>query len=905
MPSRTLATCTWSWNCCPGGDLFNLLDRSGGLLPEEEARFYLAELTLAIHALHSLGYAHRDVKPDNVLIDRTGHIKLADFGSAAKLSDKKSISSRLPVGTPHYVAPEVLSSMSGGLNACATVQGPAVDWWSLGVLAYEMLYGFNPFADDRVVVTYNRIMNFSETLDYVKEPPLSEVSVKMLQGLLTTADKRFSYDDMCRHEFFAPIDLDNIRQTVPPFVPNLTGEEDTSNFYEFEDEPARAKIPALRDQNKSFEGKSLPFVGFTHTQSASNAALERTVSYLEVGSPMRETLSSGASLRRRSQRQEQLLSEVTQREESLRQEARETRSRLEQAQARLEALESSLMDAEAREAQLRSDNQNLNMLVDLERKNRLISEEKAVQLLNAMKRKYRRQDELLRSGYFVASPLRKPTPRAFVVENSNGDGERVDEEEEGDEASVQSELQLVIREKHHLEQELAKERALCAQYKEQLNSALSEGVHCVEEMQKKHRANVDSVDVVRKELAEAGVKQRQAEEALSVCQDDCFQTPGNCRFTGKGSGSSSKDRCLHRWTRRLSVLGPPAHGAPHHCQRSSASPRRRRNCHLEAAEMRSQHQRLLVALESQQRQENQLQRDANGLRSVVTRLEGVVSTVEASCAESAAAPQQVLVKQAEELEALRRETCKLEEANARYVQEIEKLNAEVEELTRKPNISAPSSAEVNGVKTASSSLEAEHQALLESSRALEAQLAKTREFLSTSRARCGELQLQLRKREAKRLEESERLAREHRDRLQEEMSELQKQAEEMRARVTQLEHSLAVAEREATSAKLAHESTKDLEAKCVSKADECRELTVKCKVLQLEAQREAEVRAQVLNSSKELEEELKREQAKSEKLLKTLEMLKETCEELDKQVVSYEKELSLADSKNQEFEAQW
>ncbi|XP_049520906.1 citron Rho-interacting kinase-like [Dermacentor silvarum] len=422
----------------PGGDLFNLIDRSGGLLPEDEARFYLAELTLAIHALHSLGYAHRDIKPDNVLIDRTGHIKLADFGSAAKLCDKKSISSSLPVGTPHYVAPEVLSSISGGLNACATVQGPAVDWWSLGVLAYEMLYGFNPFADDRIVVTYNRIMNFNingvfdaageiltwllgasvqalfglkftdsrmikdlreETLDYVKDPPLSEITIKVLQGLLTTADKRFSYDDMCRHEFFAPIDLDNIRQTVPPFVPNLTGEEDTSNFYEFEDEPARAKIPALRDQKRGFEGTSLPFVGFTHTQNASNAALERTVSFLDVGSPMRETLSSGASLRRRSQRQEQLLSEVTQREESLRQEAREARTRLDQAQTQLAALESSLVDAEAREAQLRSDNQNLNMLVELERKNRLISEEKAVQLLNAMKRKYRRQDELLRSGY--------------------------------------------------------------------------------------------------------------------------------------------------------------------------------------------------------------------------------------------------------------------------------------------------------------------------------------------------------------------------------------------------------------------------------------------------------------------------------------------------------------------------
>ncbi|KAL3196194.1 hypothetical protein MRX96_045309, partial [Rhipicephalus microplus] len=448
-----------------------------------EARFYLAELTLAIHALHSLGYAHRDVKPDNVLIDRTGHIKLADFGSAAKLSDKKSISSRLPVGTPHYVAPEVLSFHERGPQCLRHRSGP-----SRGLVVAGC-------AGVRDALRLQPVCRRSRGRHLQQDHELQQVTVKMLQGLLTTADKRFSYDDMCRHEFFAPIDLDNIRQTVPPFVPNLTGEEDTSNFYEFEDEPARAKIPALRDQNKSFEGKSLPFVGFTHTQSASNAALERTVSYLE--------------------RQEQLLSEVTQREESLRQESRETRSRLEQAQARLEALESSLVDAEAREAQLRSDNQNLNMLVDLERKNRLISEEKAVQLLNAMKRKYRRQDELLRSGYFVASPLRKPTREPLWWNRRTATERRLTKKRKGT--------------RH-------RERALCAQYKDQLNSALSEGVHCVEEMQKKHKANVDSVDVVRKELAEAVSKQRQAEEALSVCQDDCSKHQATVGSLEKGSG---------------------------------------------------------------------------------------------------------------------------------------------------------------------------------------------------------------------------------------------------------------------------------------------------------------------------------------------------------------------------------
>ncbi|XP_077534233.1 citron Rho-interacting kinase-like isoform X4 [Haemaphysalis longicornis] len=945
----------------PGGDLFGLLDRSGGLLPEGDARFYLAELTLAVHALHSLGYVHRDVKPDNVLIDRTGHIKLADFGSAAKLADKKSLSNRLPVGTPHYVAPEVLSAMGGGgLAACATAQGSTgCDWWSLGVLAYEMLYGQNPFADDRVLVTYNKIMNFQESLVYPDDSNVSATAVKMLRGLLATADKRFSYEDMCRHEFFAPIDLHNIRQTVPPFVPNLSGEEDTSNFYEFEHEPARPRNPALRDQKKGFEGTNLPFIGFTHTQNANSAALERTVSFLEAGSsPLREPLlSSGASLRRRSQRQEQLLSEVTQREEGLRQEARECRTRLEQAQAQLATLEASLAAAEAREAQMRSDNQNLNMLVDLERKNRLVSEEKAVQLLNAIKRKYRS----------VASP-RKTTPRPFVVDvgvegEANGGGgrgreEEEEREEEGDEASVQSELQLLHRQKAHLEEELANERALCAGYKEQLNSVLSEGVQCMEAMQKKHTADRVSIDEVRKEVSEAVCKQRQAEEALSACRSECAQHQTTVCGLEKevaflrGQVSASMDRAAPgREQPAVVTANGTAAASSATCQQCAVSmaelkraAEEKAKLHREVAELKSQHQRLVETWEAQRRRDSLLQREANGLHSVVARLEGVVSTVEATCADSGSPHHhQPPPEQVQELESLRQRTSALEQANARYLENIEKLNLELQELSKKTSVPTPACAEGDGAKSparsgASSSLEAEHKALLESSSALEAQLARTRDFLSTSRTRCGELQALLRKkeeelgscqlegrmaqREVKRLEESERLAREQRDRLQEEMAKLQAQAEELRAQVQQLEASLALAQKEATTAKITFEtekakleervqmlrdscvSTKDLEAKCVSKADECRELTVKCKVLQLEAQREAEVRSKVVSSSKELEELLRHERDKNAKLLKSIDVLKVTCNELDKQATDFEVQLNSAEKKNEELESE-
>lgn len=100
-------------------------------------------------------YFLRDVKPDNVLIDRTGHIKLADFGSAAKLSQFGTVTSMMPVGTPDYIAPEVLSSMERQRKS----YGKPCDWWSLGIVAYEMLYGQCPFSDTKVVVTYSNIMN--------------------------------------------------------------------------------------------------------------------------------------------------------------------------------------------------------------------------------------------------------------------------------------------------------------------------------------------------------------------------------------------------------------------------------------------------------------------------------------------------------------------------------------------------------------------------------------------------------------------------------------------------------------------------------------------------------------------------------------------------------------------------
>jgi len=127
-----------------GGDLLSLLDRNGNRLEEAAVRFYTAEVAQGIHDLHKLGFVHRDIKPENILIDRTGHLKLADFGNAARLSTAGTVNKVMPVGTPDYIAPEVLSASSPGrrgtgwpattgasecwLTRCSTAPAPSPTW---------------------------------------------------------------------------------------------------------------------------------------------------------------------------------------------------------------------------------------------------------------------------------------------------------------------------------------------------------------------------------------------------------------------------------------------------------------------------------------------------------------------------------------------------------------------------------------------------------------------------------------------------------------------------------------------------------------------------------------------------------------------------------------------------------
>ena len=251
----------------PGGDFMNLLIKKD-ILTEDEAKFYTAELILAIENIHKLDCIHRDIKPDNVLIDKTGHIKLSDFG-LAKVSPKifeinnnnenidfkpdshqKNYSC---VGTAYYVAPEVLKKKG---------YGPEVDWWSVGVIFFEMLFGYAPFHSKETNQVCHKVLNWQKYLVIPSKIKISKEAEDLIWKLINNSNQRLGIggaEEIKKHPFFKDVDWDNIRNTKAPFIPRLKNDYDTHYFETLEE-----KEPFYPNRfNKKQKRKDIEFMGYT------------------------------------------------------------------------------------------------------------------------------------------------------------------------------------------------------------------------------------------------------------------------------------------------------------------------------------------------------------------------------------------------------------------------------------------------------------------------------------------------------------------------------------------------------------------------------------------------------------------------------------------------------------------
>ncbi|KAK8854506.1 hypothetical protein IAR55_003245 [Kwoniella newhampshirensis] len=290
----------------PGGDLMTMLIKYD-TFSEDVTKFYMAECILAIEAVHNLGFIHRDIKPDNILIDALGHIKLSDFGLSTgfhkqhdsayyqkllgggdvsnnprhsqaganngarnsvmvnainlTMTSKQDIATwkanrrklaYSTVGTPDYISPEIFLQQGYGKEC---------DWWSLGAIMFECLVGYPPFCSENAHDVYRKIIDWRNHLFFPDDVHLSREAEDLVRRMLCESEKRLNVEQLKAHPFFYGVDWSTIRDIDAPFVPHLRSITDTSYFPtdELDQVP---EVPSGADTSGDAK-KDLAFLGYT------------------------------------------------------------------------------------------------------------------------------------------------------------------------------------------------------------------------------------------------------------------------------------------------------------------------------------------------------------------------------------------------------------------------------------------------------------------------------------------------------------------------------------------------------------------------------------------------------------------------------------------------------------------
>nr|XP_055025446.1 rho-associated protein kinase 2 isoform X3 [Misgurnus anguillicaudatus] len=782
----------------PGGDLVNLTSTYD--VPEKWAKFYTAEVVLALDAIHSMGFIHRDVKPDNMLLDRNGHLKLADFGTCMKMDETGMVHCDTAVGTPDYISPEVLKSQGG--DGC---YGRECDWWSVGVFIYEMLVGDTPFYADSLVGTYSKIMDHKNSLNFPDDVEISQEAKNIICAFLTDREIRLGrsgVEEIKKHPFFKNDQwtFSTIRETSAPVVPELSSDIDTSNFDEIEEDKGEVEtFPAT----KAFVGNQLPFVGFTYFKE-DQLLKDVNSSAMRNDHPTSSNIEDNLALQKKLHSLEEQLNIEMQAKDELEQKYRSNFSRLEKITKELDeeingrkVLETSLRQLEREKALLQHKSVESHRRAESEadRKRCLENEVNGLRdQLDEMKKKNQNSHisnekniHLQKQLDEANALLRAESDAAARLRKAQAESSKQLQQMEGNVRELQDKYCMLENSKLTLEREnITLQAALDAEKREH-----TQGSETISDLQARISGLEDEVKQVRQALSKAETEKRQLQDKLADLEKE----------------KSNKEIDM---TYKLKVLqqGLEQEEAAHKATKARLADKNKISESIEGAKseaVKDLEQKLQEERSSKQRVENR-----------VLELEKKNSMLDCDYKQSL-----------QKLEELRRN-------KERLTEEVKNLSLKIEQEVQKRSLTQNDlkvqNQQLSTLRTSEKQLKQEINHLLDIKRSLEKQNMELRKERQDSDGQMKELQDQLEaeqyfstlyKTQVRELkEECEEKNKLYKD-MQQNLQELQEERDSLAA---QLEITLTKADSEQLARSIAEEQYSDLEKEKIMKELEIKEM---------------------------------------------------------------------------------